>query len=192
MSRRNEDAAVRLSFYVSYPYSLQIQLGNGATTVAGLVIRGNAQVVQWPHLRLRTMYGPDKHLNGASTSKEEISLSINEGNKESNDLTWRHGPETPQQIVTRLVASTTERALRSRLKPGVSVAALQREVVMFCMATGASICMEPMHVSHVIPRTTDDSVVRPYFCCFHGNLTVRAAEETRMVLGFGQGCAQSP
>ena len=118
------------------------------------------------------MCGPANDFTDASASNEEIPLSKHEGSHESSDLTRGHGPETPEQIVSRLVASTTERVLRKRLKRGVPAALFQRVGAsgqlfpMFCMATHASSRVEPIRLSHVIPRTTDDSVVRPHFSFF--------------------------
>ena len=114
------------------------------------------------------MCGPENDFNDASTINEEIPLSSHEGNYDSSYLAWGHGPETPEQVVTRLVASTTEWTLRKRLKRGVPVALFQHGSYdnlppMFCMATHASSRMEPIRLSHVIPRTTDHSVVRPHF-----------------------------
>ena len=105
-----------------------------------------------------------------STSSESTQLPSHEDSKESNFCSTRgHNPETPEQVVTRLVVLTIEQALRSRLKCGVPAPSLKHgnpdwHCDMFCMATLASSRMEPIHLSHVIPRTTDDSVVRPYFC----------------------------
>ena len=114
------------------------------------------------------MYRPENGLNDAPECKQETTLSPHLGSTESNDSNEIHGPETPEQIVSRLVASTTEWTLRKRLKRGVPVALFQHESPdnlrpMFCMATHASSRMEPICLSHVIPRATDDLVVRPHF-----------------------------